>query len=107
MNDIAAIEADAMLASNGRSAITSHDLPLVSNTNPRCFESVDSSEVDVDDVPPRYAGQKPRSRHSRGKNSVRINIAICDTISTPGPMTIKKNTNSTPNKSQTQRLVLT
>ena len=25
----------------------------------------------------------------------------------PGPKTIKKNTNSTPNKSQTQRLVLT
>ena len=84
MNDIAAIEADAMLASNGRVAITSRDLPLVANTNPRCFESVDSSEVDVDDVPTRYAGQKPRSRHARGRKSVRINIAICDTISIPG-----------------------
>ena len=81
MNDIAAIEADAMLASNGRAAITSHDLPLVANTNARCFESVDSSEVDVDDVPPRYAAQKSRSRHARGRN--RIVVDICDTISTP------------------------
>ena len=68
MNDIAAIEADAMLASNGRSVITSHDLPLVANTNTRCFESVDSSEVDLDDVPPRYAAQKSRSRYGRGRN---------------------------------------
>lgn len=93
MNGLAAIEAEVTVPSSGRQTLTSHDLPL----DPRRLESLDSSDVDLEDVIPRGAlhrgalhhgashqgalhqgvshrpaSQKSRPRHARGKNNVRV-----------------------------------
>ena len=70
----------ATAASSGHQAITSNDLPLVPHIDTRHLESLDSSEVDLEDVIPRgsmyqvavhqSANQNPRPRHARGRNSV-------------------------------------
>ena len=65
--------------SSGHPVITSSDLPLVPHIDTRHLESLDSSEVDLEDVIPRgsmyqvaghqSAKQNPRSRQARGRNN--------------------------------------
>lgn len=86
MEDLAAIESQATVASNGHQTITSHDLPLVPHVDTRHLESLDSSEVDLEDVLPQgtlyqvavhqSANQKPRPRHARGRYSIIVKQLI-------------------------------